>query len=126
MIKSAPEPAEQKPSGEREDRGSRQGQGDGRGIDRHEGEDGEDGVVGDRRRQRFAARHQLLQREVAVPAHGENKGHAGKQQRSGQSRLNQASAVFSLLLAAAMSLLNADNDLNSDHGAPAKPPIAPN
>jgi hypothetical protein len=30
--------------------------------------------------------------------------------KSGQSRFNQASAVFSLLLAAAMSLLNADND----------------
>jgi hypothetical protein len=29
--------------------------------------------------------------------------------RSGQSRFNQASAVFSLLLAAAMSLLNADD-----------------
>jgi hypothetical protein len=29
--------------------------------------------------------------------------------KSGQSRFNQASAVFSLLLAAAMSLLNANN-----------------
>ena len=38
------------------------------------------GVACDRRNQGFAAIHQFLQGEVAVPAHGENERHAGKQQ----------------------------------------------
>ena len=55
-------------------------QSDGCGIDRHEGKDGEEGVAGDRSAQGFAALHQLLQGEIAMPAHGENERHGGKEQ----------------------------------------------